>query len=145
MRTVLRNEHPYGAGRSTAQRRLIAAAVPEYAFTVAELAEAVALKDPRVGLATVYRSVGALERSGWLTRVGEQAGTTLYARCEEQGHHHHAVCIECGRVEHTPCPIDGVSDPAAPAGFRVTSHALTLYGLCAACGSANVPPSSERR
>ncbi len=76
-----------------------------------------------------------MEASGWLTRVGESAGNVLYARCEGLGHHHHAVCTECGRVEHTPCPV-GVSPEAVPSGFTVTSHELTLYGLCPTCSTA---------
>ncbi len=139
MRTVLRNGGPYGDGRSTAQRRRIAAAVPERAFTVAELAEAVASVDPAIGLATVYRAVGAMERSGWLTRVGDASGTTLYARCHESEHHHHAVCTRCGRVEHTPCPVAAAPGISAPSGFRVTSHELTLYGLCETCESEPDP------
>jgi Fur family ferric uptake transcriptional regulator len=139
MRTILTSAGPYGDGRSTAQRRLIAEAVPDRAFTVAELASAVAARDPDVGLATVYRSVAAMERSGWLTRVGDSNGTTLYARCHQADHHHHAICTSCGKVEHTPCPVVQRPDASAPSGFRVTSHELTLYGLCDVCGSATGP------
>jgi Fur family transcriptional regulator, ferric uptake regulator len=143
MRTILRNAGPYGNGRSTAQRRRIAATVPDRAFTVGELAEAVAAADPAIGLATVYRAVGAMERSGWLTRVGDVRGTTLYARCQEHEHHHHAVCTRCGRVEHTPCPVASAQGDSAPPGFRVTSHELTLYGLCETCGSEAAHPAGS--
>jgi Fur family ferric uptake transcriptional regulator len=135
MRTILTSDEPYGAGRSTPQRRCIAAAVPDRAFTVGELAESVSRLDPAIGLATVYRAVAAMERSGWLTRVGEADGSALYARCTEGGHHHHAICTECGRVAHTPCPVASEASAAAPSGFRVTSHDLTLYGVCETCAS----------
>lgn len=141
MRTILTTARrddrpsPYGAGRTTSQRRLIAQCVPETAFTVAELARLVGRRDPRVGLATVYRAVGAMESSGWIAKVGDADGTALYARCTDAGHHHHAVCTRCGRVEHTPCPVDAASPPA-PDGFRVTDHELTLYGVCAECDRA---------
>ncbi len=137
MRTVLTTHDvaqptkPYGRDRATPQRASIAGAVPDRAFTVAELAEAVSHEHPSIGLATVYRAVAAMERSGWLTRVGDVGGAALYARCAERTHHHHAVCTSCGRVEHTPCP--NVAEAAAPVGFEVTSHELTLYGLCARC------------
>lgn len=142
MRTILKNSDtpaPYGSARSTAQRRLIADAVPGKAFTVAELAASVEKIDPAVGLATVYRAVAAMEKSGWLTRVGAVDGTSLYSRCDASSHHHHAVCTACGRVEHTPCPVEAAAESAVP-GFRVTSHELTLYGICGEC-SATTPPS----
>ena len=145
MRTVLNNAgRPFGKGRTTAQRRTIADAVPHRAFTVAELAECVAECDPAIGLATVYRAVGAMEAAGWLARVGESAGNALYVRCEEDGHHHHAVCTGCGRVEHTPCPVAGPGPAQSPAGFRVTSHELTLYGLCAECDASSPGRRAER-
>jgi Fur family ferric uptake transcriptional regulator len=143
MRTILTNRGPYGGGRSTAQRRLIADAVPDRAFTVAELARAVTALDPAIGLATVYRSVAAMERSGWLSRVGESKGTVLYARCHQSDHHHHAICTACGMVEHTPCPVVDPPGVSAPPGFRVTSHELTLYGLCDACASASRPAARD--
>lgn len=117
----------------TAQRQLIAGAVPPRAFTVAELAVIVASIDERIGLATVYRAVTAMERSGWLTRVGDSEGCALYAHCDGDEHHHHAVCTRCGRVEHLPCPLDAAPLADAGAGFRVTQHEITLYGLCARC------------
>ena len=100
--------------------------------------------DPAIGLATVYRAVSAMEDSGWLTRVGESGGNALYARCERAGHHHHAVCMACGRVEHTPCPVGEDSTASVPPGFRVTSHELTLYGLCDACDPGDHDPSPAR-
>jgi Fur family ferric uptake transcriptional regulator len=143
MRTVLRNADPYGRGRSTAQRRLIAEAVPDRAFTVASLAQAVHSRDASIGLATVYRAVSAMEETGWLTRVGEAEGTALYARCPEAGHHHHAICTKCGRVEPTPCPVTEQPGVAAPPGFRVTSHEITLYGLCELCSSTEASESRD--
>ena len=125
----------YGDGRVTAQRATIAevARGTECAFSAADLATAVARADGRIGLATVYRALSALSASGWLTRAGEREGAALYVRCERSGHHHHLVCTECGRVEHTECPVEGIATSAGRTGFRVTAHDVTLYGLCAEC------------
>jgi Fur family ferric uptake transcriptional regulator len=127
---------PYGAGRSTAPRRAAAAAAARLgrAFTAEELAARVRGDAPGVSTATVYRSIAAMSASGYLTQVGERGGATLYARCGEAGHHHHVVCTACGATAHTPCPVDGTGLAAiAPEGFRVTSHEVRLYGLCADC------------
>jgi Fur family transcriptional regulator, ferric uptake regulator len=126
----------YGAGRSTAQRRSVAAAAARIAgaFTADDLAAAARLENPSVSTATVYRSISAMTASGFLTAVGERDGAALYARCGEAGHHHHVVCTKCGATAHAPCPVDGAGlAAAAPDGFVVTSHEVRLYGLCAAC------------
>ena len=55
-------------------------------------------------------------------------------RYESAGHahHHHFQCEACGRVfDVHACPGDLSS--MAPAGFQVSHHELTLYGLCADC------------
>ena len=85
----------------------------------------------------MYRAVGALERSGWLERVGERAGSALFSVCPASGtHHHHVVCDGCGRVSALDCPLDrGVTDAAERGGFTVTRHEVTLYGLCAECAA----------
>jgi Fur family ferric uptake transcriptional regulator len=120
----------------TAQRATIvdAAAQIGTAFTVDDLAVAARGIDASVGLATVYRAVSAMEESGWLERVGERAGSALYARCVASGHHHHLICTTCGRMERAECPLGSVAlnSPTA-GGFVVTNHQVTLYGLCPDC------------
>lgn len=125
---------PYGQGRVSRQRAAIAAAVDMQggAFSVEEIATAARQVDPGIGTATVYRAIAAMESSGHLDSVGERDGHALYAVCDRSGHHHHAVCTSCGRVEPTPCRLGELT----PRGFKVTSHDVTLYGLCPSC-SAN--------
>jgi len=126
----------YGARRMTTQRRVIAQAVDETrgAFTIDELASRVRRMDRTTGTATVYRAVAHLEESGWVERVGERGGSALYARCGAEEHHHHLVCTGCGRIEPAACPLDaGLAEEAERAGFLLTDHEVTLYGLCAAC------------
>jgi Fur family transcriptional regulator, ferric uptake regulator len=134
------SENPYGVARLTPRRRLIAetARAIRAAFTVDDLAESVRNEQPDTGLATVYRAVAALEASGWLERVGDRDGSTLYAHCPRAAsgeHHHHVVCDVCGRTAPTACPLPLASQ--APEGFVVTRHEVTLYGLCADCASAD--------
>ena len=129
----------FGSGRMTIQRAAIvdAADLMARAFTVDDLAVAVRRRDASLGLATVYRAVSAMEASGWLERVGDRAGSALYARCPATGHHHHhLICTGCGRLEPASCPLGTVAEDVATAnGFVVTGHDVTLYGLCPACAS----------
>ena len=132
----LGSQSPYGQRRATPQRELIAHVIADMpgAFTVEELAARVREADATVGVATVYRAVSSLEASGWIERVGGRNGSSLYARCSAEDHHHHLVCTGCGRTEPAVCPLDaGLAAAAERAGFLLTDHDVVLYGLCADC------------
>lgn len=127
----------YGDRPLTAARRAIATVAQSMpgAFSVEELARAVRTDDAQYGAtATVYRAVTAMELAGFLERVGERDGSALFARCAHDTHHHHIVCDGCGRVAHADCPLgEAVLASAQEAGFTVTRHELTLYGVCPEC------------
>lgn len=129
----------YGRGRLTPQRHRVAEVASEMgAFTVHELAARLAAESVGMGLATVYRAVGALEAAGSLQTVGKRGASDLYVWCVTEGHHHHLVCTRCGAVEHAPCPFgDAQALPSELAGFTVTRHDMTLYGLCPTCGPSD--------
>lgn len=126
----------YGGARMSAQRTLIEQVIRELpgAFTAEELHRAVSAAAPGVGLATVYRAVSALQAAGSLSPVGHRNGSTLLALCDRHDHHHHLVCTECASVIAMECPLgDAALQAAEHEGHLVTSHEITLYGLCAAC------------
>jgi Fur family transcriptional regulator, ferric uptake regulator len=128
-------EAAYGSGRVTLQRRHVARAAAELgSFTVEELAAYLSGSGAPVPLATIYRAVRAAEAAGSVQVVGKRAASELYVWCERSDHHHHLVCTTCGAVEHAPCPFDKETGvPTDVAGFKVTRHEMTLYGLCPAC------------
>src|SRR5450759_3839773 len=126
----------YGGGRTSAQRLAIARAADAAtrAFTVDDLAASAHEADPAIGTATVYRAVAAMAREGFVQPTGVRDGRALYVRCSDAGHHHHLVCTGCGAVAEAPCPLDAsVLEAAGRGGFEITSHQVTLYGLCATC------------
>jgi len=74
---------PYGTGRNTPQRRIIARQPPACLGLSASMSwqsQFVAIEGA-TGTATVYRAVAVLLGSGWLERVGERGGSALFARC----------------------------------------------------------------
>ena len=84
-----------------------------------------------LGIATVYRTLATFERDGHVTPVHLPADPTRY-ELAGKGHHHHFRCRKCGRVfEVEGCP--GRLDHLTPAGFKLESHEVTLFGLCADC------------
>lgn len=131
----VRERKPYGEGRLSAQRAAIARAVAELegAFSVEELAAAARRELPLLATATVYRAVGAMADAGFIERVGDSRGATLWARCDASAHHHHAVCERCGRLVCLECPLPEAAFDSAATGFRVTSHEYRIYGVCAGC------------
>ena len=138
----------YGAGRTSAQRLAIAraAGAATGAFSVDDLAVQAREADSAIGTATVYRAVAAMAREGFVQQVGARDGRALYVRCADAGHHHHLVCTGCGAVAEAPCPVDGaVTEAAGRGGFQITSHEVTLYGLCGACvrGAAGTAGGSK--
>ena len=88
----------------------------------------------RVGLATVYRTLGALARHGVVDALNHRAGEACYRLCSDE-HHHHLVCSECHCVvELADCDVDGwVDRVTAAAGFTPTSHHLEVIGVCGDC------------
>ena len=126
----------YGDGRMSPQRAAIGTVVDSmrHAFTAEDLHREVARTKPGIGLATVYRAIGAMQAAGALVAVGEREGSTLLARCARHDHHHHLLCTECGMVLAVDCPVDDAAMRATVSGGHVvTGHQITLYGICAEC------------
>lgn len=88
---------------------------------------------PRVGRATVYRTLELLTQLNYIRPiyVGENGPT--YIRAE--GGHHHLVCSLCGKVvDFDQCVADQmVQELTDRFGFRIQSHLLEFYGLCIGC------------
>jgi len=126
---------PVGA-RSTAQRRTLARLVEEWggSFTVAELHERARRLEPRLGLATTYRTVELLRRSGHLHAL-HAAGRPAYVHCTPS-HHHHLVCTSCGSVEETElCAAPPEAVLRRRHGFLTATHELDFYGTCRKCAA----------
>ena len=95
-----------------------------------------------VSLATVYRTLERLDAAGALKRVTLASGEVGYAYCPP-GHHDHAVCVRCGRLQALrPCLV---SEAPELEGFTVTSHVLDFYGVCAQCAARDEEPTRAAR
>ena len=100
-------------------------------LSIDELFETASKRVDGLGVATVYRTVGAMLESGWIEAVEIPGEPTRYER-SDKGHHHHFQCENCERVFDVSGCLENVRR-LAPPKFRVREHAVTLYGLCAAC------------
>ena len=87
-----------------------------------------------VGLATVYRVLTQFETAGLIHRHNFEGGHSVFELSQGE-HHDHLVCIKCGLVEEF---VDEIIESrqkiiAEESGFKMTEHALTIYGLCGPC------------
>lgn len=100
-------------------------------FSIEEICDAV----PGVGRATTFRTVKLLQELGLVCRVPLEDGTVKYQLARTGAHHHHLVCSGCGDVrEFSDAELDArIEANAGATGFRLDSHSVELYGLCAAC------------
>ena len=120
--------------RMTAPRRAVVDAVGarDGAFTVAEILHAARRAHPTLGLATTYRTIELLRRAGSVHPLAG-SGRAAYVRCHPE-HHHHLVCVTCGRVEETElCAAPSDAELRRRHGFRAQGHELDIYGVCKRC------------
>ena len=106
-------------------------------------------RHPKVGYATVYRTLKLLVDSG--LAIERQFGDGQ-ARYEVVGDHHdHLICVKCGLIlEFEDDEIEMLQDKIAErlGGFTVMRHRHELYALCPkAAGDANgqCPKEQGRR
>jgi Fur family transcriptional regulator, ferric uptake regulator len=125
--------------RSTRPRRIIAERLIELAasgadFTTDDLWHELRQVEPRLGRATVFRSVEKLVSMGLLNRVEFADGTHHYRICGDS-HHHHLTCTQCHRVVDVDIclPIDQFAAIGDQTNFEIEGHSLTLFGRCASC------------
>ncbi|MCC6646255.1 MAG: transcriptional repressor [Polyangiaceae bacterium] len=123
--------------RSTEQRRVIVERFFESPahITIEELLAVVRSADPRVGYATVYRTLKLLAECGVAVERRFGDGVTRYEVANDDHHHDHLICVECGTISEFEEPaIEALQEEVARRhGFAVKSHKHELYGTCAAC------------
>ncbi len=93
---------------------------------------------PKLGLATVYRTLKSLVNDGQLMVV-EVPGEPHRYELAGLGHHHHFHCRSCNRVFDVPgCGLQEKLTKL-PTGFEVEDHEVWLTGLCNACKTGDKP------
>jgi Fur family ferric uptake transcriptional regulator len=137
--------------KATRQRDDIVRALREAGthITVDELYQRVRRENPRIGYATVYRTLRLLAESGWASarRFGERTARFEHRAAGE--HHDHLICRGCGKIqEFENDQLEALQERIArQEGFRVLDHRLELYGFCRRCaggGRGFAPPPGRK-
>ena len=122
----------------TDQRRIIAKIISdsksEYGESdhpdVDELYSRVSKVDPKISIATVYRTVKLFEEAGILTKHDFKGGKARYEAMIES-HHDHLIDIKTGEIiEFVDDEIEKLQKKVAEKyGYKLVDHKLELYGV----------------
>jgi Fur family ferric uptake transcriptional regulator len=103
--------------------------------TAGEIFHAVRDQLPRISLGTVYRNLEVLAENGLVMRL---SGTGPEIRFDGNPlPHTHVRCESCGRLADLDLDVPVLDRllGSEVGGFLVTSHTLTLHGVCVSCRS----------
>ena len=122
----------------TDQRKTIARVISESKETygesdhpdVDELYKRVSKIDPKISIATVYRTVKLFEEAGILAKHDFKGGKARYEEISES-HHDHLIDIKTGEIiEFVDDEIEKLQKKVAEKyGYELVDHKLELYGI----------------
>jgi len=118
--------------RITDQRRVIARVISDATDhpDVEELYRRSSSIDPKISIATVYRTVRLFEEAGILDRHDFGDGRARYEASPEE-HHDHLIDVETGKVvEFVDPELEALQKIIAERlGYRLVDHRMELYGV----------------
>ena len=101
--------------------------------------------DPRVGLASVYRTMDLLARLRLVKHVHVEHRHRHYASITEH-HSHHLVCRRCGlAIEFFDCRAERLARTIARrTDFTIEDHCMEFFGVCGKCRALTTSPPPRR-
>ena len=116
----------------TDQRKVIAKVMSDSNDhpNVDELYKRVSIIDPKISIATVYRTVKLFEESGILAKHDFKGGKARYEQLSES-HHDHLIDVKTGEIiEFVNEDIEILQKKVAEKyGYELVDHKLELYGV----------------
>ncbi|GGJ12996.1 transcriptional repressor [Alicyclobacillus cellulosilyticus] len=96
---------------------------------------------PNLSLDTVYRTLELLLQHRIIERLdGADDAARFRLACEEPSHHHHVVCLRCGKsIPIHVCPIEAMREEMDD--FDIVDHTVAIYGYCRPCREQNAGQS----
>lgn len=115
-------------------------------ISVEELYRDVRKVNPRVGYATVYRTVRLLRECGLAAERHFHDGEARFENVAAEQHHDHLICERCGRiVEFSNTEIEELQERVAQKlDFVISGHKMELYGICGDCRTGRTPRRAAR-
>ena len=133
-RRLRRIDQRYTSGRRAIVDLLLTAGHP---VSIEDIAEHL----PGLPRSSAYRHLTNLHAAGLIRRVTASDEYTRFELAEDlTEHHHHLVCLSCGKVTDVTLPAgleqqvtSAITNLASAEGFQAHSHRLDVLGLCTAC------------
>ena len=117
--------------RMTDQRRIIAQVLSEATDhpDAEEVYTRASVKDPKISLATVYRTVRLFDEAGIIETHDFRDGRARYELAEGD-HHDHLIDVQTGDViEFVDAEIEALQERIAEKlGYELVDHRMELYG-----------------
>jgi Fur family ferric uptake transcriptional regulator len=103
--------------------------------TISDLYERVRKKNPKIGLATVYRAMKVICDAGLARETDFGDGLKRYEHEYGHEHHDHLVCVKCGRIIEVISPeIEKIQSQLAKRhNFTPLRHRMQIFGTCKSC------------
>jgi Fur family ferric uptake transcriptional regulator len=118
--------------KMTGQRRIIARVLSEATDhpDVEEVYHRAVRLDPRISIATVYRTVRLFEEASILERRDFGDGRSRYEEAGDE-HHDHLIDVQSGKViEFRSSEIEAMQRTVAEEhGYKLIGHRLELFGV----------------
>ena len=133
-RRLRRIDQRYTSGRRAIIELLVSAGHP---VSIEDIAERL----PDLPRSSAYRHLTDLHAAGLVRRVTASDEFTRFELAEDlTEHHHHLLCVNCGKVSDVTMPptfehqvAEAIGQLAAAEGFQPQSHRLDVLGVCASC------------
>ena len=126
--------------KTTSQRMIILEAFlgSDSHFSTEELYLKLREEYPKIGYATVHRTLKLFAECGIAAERNFGDGQARFEPIHAEEHHDHLVCTECGLIIEFEDPqIELLQQKvAAEHNFTIANHRLELYGLCAGCANS---------
>lgn len=112
---------------------------PDKHLTAEEIYECVKMKNPEIGLATVYRTIQLLAELNLIDKLNLGDGYVRYeigqGSDDSTHHHHHLICLNCGNVlTYQGDLLETLEHRIREAmDFEVVDHEVKLFGYCKDC------------
>ena len=129
-----RIDQRYTSGRRAIIELLVSAGHP---VSISDIAESL----PDLPRSSAYRHLVDLQAAGLVRRITANDEFTRFELAEDlTEHHHHLLCVNCGKVTDVTLPptfehdvAEAIGKLADAEGFHPQSHRLDVLGVCSSC------------
>ena len=104
-------------------------------LTVNDLYDLVRKENPKIGLATVHRTMKAITEAGLARAVGFGDGIKRFEHKYKHRQHHHLICTKCGGIIEifNPAIEQMLKRIAKKHKFTFLDDKVKIFGICKFC------------